>query len=751
MSHLPTLVSDLALILITTGVVTVLFKALKQPAVLGYIITGFLISPNFVLFPSIADLGNISTWAEIGVIFLLFALGLEFSFKKLIDVGGTASIGTLINMSAMIVTGYVIGQLMNWSHIESIFLGGMLSVSSTTIIIKAFNDMKLQKKKFANIVFGMLVVEDLATVLMLVLLSTLSVSQNIEGAGIIENVLKLIFFLMIWFVVGIYLIPTLLEKLKKYLNNETLLIVAVGLCLGMVLFANAVGFSAALGAFVMGSILAETMESKHIEHLIEPIKNLFGAVFFVSVGMMIVPSIIMDYAIPIVVITLAVLIGRSFFATLGVLASGEGLRTAMQAGSSLAQIGEFSFIIATLGMQLGVISSYIYPIIVTVSVITTFTTPFFIRASGPLYESVEKKIPSKWEALIWGYANSNRKTVNRQNDWNIFLKKVTITVAIYFVLSLAVFFTCKKLFYDLILSNIPHIGGRVVFAIVTLLLMSPFMRAIMRNNSKTKEHKRLWNDSHFNKGALIALNLLRIGLCVTLILMVLIPLFPRTTGFLLATAVAIAIIITLFQGFKKPTGRMEKQFLDNLNNKELTNDKEQPINKQVKNDLLNKNIHLEEIEVPQNSHHIGKTLAELSFRQVTGVDVVSIVRGNRKINIPSPNERIYPFDRLIAAGTDEELHALMTMIEDRKSEQSAYHQHQIKLTQYVLEAECTLIGKAIKDSQIREKTDTMIIGIDRNNESMTDISPNTILEKGDILWLAGEQNKLDIFAQNLTK
>ncbi len=750
MSHLPPLVSDLALILIVAGIVTILFKLIKQPVVLGYIVAGFLISPHFVLFPSVVDMSNISTWAEIGVIFLLFALGLEFSFKKLIDVGGTASIATLINMGSMVAIGYVIGQLLGWTQMESVFLGGMLSMSSTTIIIKAFNDMKLQKKKFANLVFGMLIVEDLAAILMMVLLSTMAGSHHFEGAGLLENVLKLIFFMMIWFVVGIYLIPTFLKKLKNHLNDETLVIVSVGLCLGMVLFADTVGFSTALGAFIMGSILAETIESKHIEHLIEPIKNLFGAVFFVSVGMMIMPSILLEYAIPILILTVTVLIGRVIFASLGVLASGEGLKVSIQAGFSLAQIGEFSFIIATLGMQLGVISKFIYPVIVAVSVITTFTTPYFMKASVPIYQALEKRVPPKWEKLISGYASSNRKTVNRQNDWNILLKKVITTVVIYFVLSLAVFFTCRELLYWPIMGYIPNIGGRIASALITLLCMSPFMRAIMKNKTKTEESERLWQDSHFNKGALIALHVLRIALCVTLILMVLIPLFPKATGILLVASVVIAITITFFQGFKTQTNKLEKQFLENLNDKELAENKRGTINQQVKNDLLNKNIHLEEIEIPQNSSRIGKTLAELNFRQTTGVDVVSIIRGDLKINIPDPKQYIYPFDRLIVAGTDEELQAFIARIEERKLNRQTDTQYQISLTQYELEDNCLLIGKAIKNSQIREKTDTMVIGIDRNNESVTDISANTVLEKGDVIWLAGEQNKLDGFEKNLT-
>ncbi|MEN9918437.1 MAG: hypothetical protein RL662_873 [Bacteroidota bacterium] len=751
MSHLPTLVSDLALILITAGLVTIVFKLFKQPVVLGYIVAGFLVSPNFALFPNVGDMTNISTWAEIGVIFLLFALGLEFSFKKLIDVGGTASISSFIDMGSMIAMGYIIGQLMGWSDMESIFLGGMLSMSSTTIIIKAFNDMGLQKKKFAGIVFGMLIVEDLVAILLLVLLSTIAVSQHFEGMDLIFNVLKLIFFVVIWFVGGIYIVPSLLKRFNKYLNDETLLIIAMGMCLGMVLFASAVGFSAALGAFIMGSILAETVESKHIEHLLTPIKNLFGAVFFVSVGMMISPNILVEYALPIFVITLAVIIGHVLFATIGVMASGEGLRVAMQAGFSLAVIGEFSFIIATLGMKLGVISDFIYPIIVSVSVITTFTTPYMIKAAIPLYNILEQRIPEKWEKFLIGYAASNQKTLNLQNDWNILLRKVLSTVSIYFLLALAAFFLSRNFVIPFVLKNISGIGGSLTAALITLLLMTPFMGAIVRRETHNKEAERLWKDSHFNKGALIALSLLRATLCVMLILMVLIPLFPKATAVLLIIALGITILFAFNEGFKNPSKKMENRFFENLNIKENTEDRKKTLNKASRNLLLAKNIHLEEIEVPQNSPRAGKTLAELNFKQTTGVNIVSIIRGSIKINIPDGNVQLFPFDKLIVSGTDEELQQLMNVLEWHK--QSEYEteeaQHQVSLSQYEIEADSPLIGKPVRDSRIKEKTECMIIGLERNGHEVVKLTSDTILELDDTLWIAGEKMKLDKFQENL--
>ena len=751
MAHIPDLINDLALILISAGIVTILFKWLKQPVVLGYIIAGFLIGPHFNYLPSVADVENISVWSEIGVIFLLFALGLEFSFKKLMAVGGTATIATLINMGSMIAIGYLIGQAMNWSQIECLFLGSMLSMSSTTIIIKAFNDMGLQKKKFANIVFGMLIVEDLAAILVMVLLSTIAVSQHFEGTELVGNLFKLVFFMLIWFVSGIFLIPSVLKKLKKYLNDETLLVVAVGLCLGMVMFASSVGFSAALGAFIMGSILAETIESKHIEHLIEPLKNLFGAVFFVSVGMSIIPGVIVEYSIPIIIFTVVVLIGRVIFATLGVLASGEGLKVSLQSGFSLAQIGEFSFIIATLGMQLGVISDFIYPIIVTVSVLTTFTTPYFIKVSDPFYGFIERRLPQKWNKLLLGYAASNIKSVTHQNDWKKLLKSVLPYVIIYFTLALAVYFISRNFLYPLITD---HINGRLGIILaegITIILMAPFISAIVTRRSKSHELKVLWDDSLFNKAILISLNLLKFGMSITLIAMVLIPLFPRVTGLLILISTIIAIVIAFSQGFRDRSQRMEERFFDNLNNKELSEKKDLSISEQLRGQLQEKSIYIEEFEVPQNSPYVGKTLGEIHRERAERLNIVCIIRGKEKINIPGENDFIYPFDKIVIAGTEAELQYFMSLIETHidNIENIDEPQYQIELSQYQIEPGSILASKSIKELGVRNRTECMITGIERNGNIIANFKSDFILEQGDVLWLAGEKQKLEEFEQKL--
>lgn len=559
MTHLPALVADLALILITAGVVTILFKWLKQPVVLGYIVAGFMVGPHMHLLPSVADSENIATWSEIGIIFLLFALGLEFRFKKLLEVGGSALIAAIVNMGAMVGVGYAAGYLMGWTNMESIFLGGMISMASTTIIIKAFNDLGKQKQRFASIVFGILIIEDIAAILMMVLFSTLAASQTFEGVQLALSLLRLGFFIVLWFVVGIFVIPPVLKKLTTYLNDETLLIVSCGLCLGMALLAQIAGFSAALGAFIMGAILAETVQARRIEHLVQPLKNLFGAVFFVSVGMMIAPELIAAHIAPILILTAVVLLGRILFATLGVLASGESLKTSMQAGFSLAQIGEFSFIIATLGIQLGVISDFIYPIIVAVSVITTFTTPYGIKYSEMIYGKIEKRIPKRWEKLLAGYAHVRQKSDdNPSNDWLTLLKILFVPSLIYFTLAVAVVIFARVALIPFITAQLPSMLGKIAAAALTILLMAPFLYGITsrRRPKSNNVFFKLLKENHFNKGVLILLNLSRTFLCILLILSVLLPLFPRATGALILVSILIAIFISFNPRYEQQTKRI---------------------------------------------------------------------------------------------------------------------------------------------------------------------------------------------------
>ncbi|GHV65125.1 sodium:proton antiporter [Bacteroidia bacterium] len=563
MTHLPTLVYDLALILITAGVVTILFKWLKQPVVLGYIVAGFLVGPHLNLIPTVVDSANIAVWSEIGIIFLLFALGLEFRLKKLLDVGKPALIAAAIGMGVMVGIGFLTGYLFGWTNIEGLFLGGMISMASTTIIIKAFTDMKVQKERYAGIVFGVLIIEDIAAILMMVLFSTIAVSQTFQGMQLLESLVKLIFFMIIWFVVGIFVIPTLLRRVRKFLNDETLLIVSVGLCLGMVLLAHSVGFSAALGAFIMGSILAESVGAKKIEELVSPLKNLFGAVFFVSVGMMIVPDLIVANIAPILILTGVVLVGRIVFATFGVLVSGESLKVSMQAGFSLAQIGEFSFIIATLGIQLGVISEFIYPIIVAVSVITTFTTPYGIRYSENIYNQVAKIIPKKWNKLLVGKQNEQTK----KSDFAQLMEHYFMPILIYVVLCIAINILSEMYLVPFVTLHITTIWGRVLAATLTLSMVAPFLYGILKTRPRASAFYQIFLRK-LPRIVVLMFILLPKVVCVFLVLSVLLPIFPLGTTILILISAAIVTIISFNPRFALQSEKMENAFLENLKDEE---------------------------------------------------------------------------------------------------------------------------------------------------------------------------------------
>ena len=542
MSHLATLINDLALILICAGIMTLLFKKLKQPLVLGYVVAGFLASPHMPYTPSVMDTANIQTWADIGVIFLLFALGLEFSFKKIVKVGGAAIIAACTIIFCMILLGITVGTGFGWQRMDSIFLGGMIAMSSTTIIYKAFDDLGMRKKQFTGLVLSVLILEDILAIVLMVMLSTMAVRHNFEGSEMLESIGKLLFFLILWFVVGIYLIPELLKRCRKLMSEETLLIVSLGLCFGMVVMAAHTGFSAAFGAFIMGSILAETVEAESIERLVKPVKDLFGAVFFVSVGMMVDPAMIVEYALPIIVITLAVILGQSLFGTLGVLLAGQPLKTAMQCGFSLTQIGEFAFIIASLGVSLHVTSDFLYPIVVAVSVITTFLTPYMIRFAEPASNFVDTHLPAKWKNFLLHYS-SGSQTMNHESLWKKFILALTRITIVYSIVSIAVVALAFRFLVPLLLEHIPGIWGKLLAAFLTILFIAPFLRAIMIKKNHSAEFVTLWKDSRGNRAPLVATIVIRILIAVSFVMFVIAGLFEVSVGLLLGVAVLLVCLL----------------------------------------------------------------------------------------------------------------------------------------------------------------------------------------------------------------
>ena len=667
MSQIPSLISDLAVILISAGLVTLLFKRLKQPVVLGYIVAGILAGPAIKEIPTVTDIESIRIWADIGVVFLLFALGLDFSFKKLMKVGGTAVIGAITVVIGMMTFGYITGLSLGWGHMNSLFLGGMLSMSSTTIIFKAFDDMGLRNRRFAGVVFGILVVEDLFAVLLMVLLSTLAVSKHVEGMELLDSVIKLAVFLLFCFVVGIYLIPSFLKRARKFLNDETLLIVSLGLCLGMVMIATKAGFSSALGAFVMGSILAETIDAEHIEHIVKPVKDLFGAIFFVSVGMLIDPVLLWEYKIPILILTIVVMVGQILFGSFGVLLSGQTIKVAIQSGFSLAQIGEFAFIIASLGLTLGVTDNFLYPIVVAVSVITTFFTPYMIRMAEPAYKIAERTIPASWKSFLERYS-SGSNTIRQKSAWNKLLKALIRIVGTYTAVTLVLIFIWLQFIAPFIISKLPGIRGEVISLVLILILISPMLRAIMMKKNHSVEYEQLWHDSKYNRGPLVSLIVLRIILCIGLVMLPVARLLNAAAGIAFAIAATVITLVILSKWLKKQSILMERHFFTNLTAREMENERNAPIKQRFASHLLERDLHLADFEVKQNSPSMGKTLKELNFRQKCNVNIVTIIRGDRRINIPGGNERLYPFDKLIVVGADDELNHFRQYIEERYKE-----------------------------------------------------------------------------------
>ena len=743
MSHVPSLISDLSVILIAAGLVTLLFKRLKQPVVLGYIVAGLLAGPAVKAMPTVSDMESIHIWADIGVIFLLFALGLDFSFKKLMKVGGTAVIGAVTVVIGMMSIGCMTGLALGWGQMNSLFLGGMLSMSSTTIIFKAFDDMGLRNRGFAGVVFGILVVEDLFAVLLMVLLSTLAVSKHVEGLELLDSVVKLGAFLLFCFVVGIYLIPSFLKKARSFLNDETLLIVSLGLCLGMVMLATTAGFSAALGAFVMGSILAETLQAERIEHIVKPVKDLFGAVFFVSVGMLIDPALLWEYKLPIVILTLVVMVGQIFFAGFGILLSGQTVRIAIRSGFSLAQIGEFAFIIASLGLTLGVTDHFLYPIVVAVSVITTFFTPYMIRLSEPACEAAERLLPESWKRFLERYG-SGSNTVRQKSTWNKLLKSMARIVGIYTAVTVVLIFIWLQFVAPLIIEQLPGLKGQCVALALLLLLISPLLWAVMMKKRRSEEFLQLWNDSKYNRGPLVSLVVLRIVLCIGLMMFPVARLLNAALGVGIAMAATVLALMFFSKRLQRQSALMEQRFFDNLTARETERERKAAVNSLVAGRLLERDLHLADFEVKQYSPSVGRTLKELDFRQQCNVHVVAIVRGDHRINIPGGGERIYPFDHLTVVGTDDDLNNFRRYVEDRYRRSMAdrpEEPREMSIEQFVVGEGSGLIGRTILTSGIRDRFGCLIIGIERGGTSLQNPSPETAFEPGDIVWIVGEREK----------
>ena len=741
MSEKVNLVADLALILVSAGIFTIISKALKQPLILGYIIAGFIVGPHLGLFPTITSTEAVNQWSEIGIIFLLFALGLEFSFKKLLKVGSSALITAGTQCIGMFIVGIIVGKAMSWSMMESIFLGGMLSMSSTTIIIKAYDDLGLKNKSYSSLVFGALVFEDLIAVLLMVLLSTMAISNKFAGGEMLFGLAKLGFFLILWFLVGIYLIPTILKKAHRYLNDEILLLVAIGLCFAMVSMASYAGFSSALGAFVMGSILAETLEAEHITTLVKSIKDLFGAIFFVSVGMMVDPAVIGQHWVTILILALVTMTGILIFSTSGAIISGQGLYNSVHAGFSLAQLGEFSFIIAGLGCSLGVMRDFIYPVIITVSVLTTFTTPYMIKAGDPACRFLEKKLPSDFLAKI-NSAQGHKNSPAATNEWKILLKNYAIRVVLYSVVLIAIVLASQIYLDDLLSKFFPSLGKMALDSLsvgITLAVMSPFLVGLaISGSSIARSSDKLLKENEASTWTVIALTVLRFLLAMAFVLSVIVGHFSISAEMFILIFVVGALFLFLARKRLNRYSVIEDRFIQNLNEKERYERAMAPVSTSVTESLSSYDVSTAIYLVPQESSFAGKPLRELPFRHVSEVNIVKIIRGKKNILIPSGDEIIYPLDRLLAVGTSSQLESFRQTMKESINEEGSVHDEFV-LEPIKLDDQSFLTGKSLREVKMRSYG-CMVISVLRGDKFITNPKPDSKFMSGDIVWLAGEKS-----------
>ena len=746
MAEIPFLVKDLALILMVAGIVTIIFKKLKQPLVLGYIVAGFLVSPHMPYTMSVIDETDIKTWADIGVIFTLFSLGLDFSFKKIVKMGASPIIATVVIVFSMMMLGISIGHGFGWSKMDCIFLGGMLAMSSTTIIYKAFDDMGLRQQKFAGMVMSVLILEDILAIVMMVMLSAIAGGNNPDGEQMICSVIKIAFFLVLWFIVGIFAIPLFLRSVRKLINNETLLIVALGLCCGMAVLSTKVGFSSAFGAFVMGSILAETIEAEKIIKLVEPVKNLFGAIFFVSVGMLVDPKILIEYAIPILALVGSILIGQAIFGTFGFMLGGESLKSAMRCGFSMAQIGEFSFIIASLGLSLGVISNYLYPVVVAVSVITTFLTPYMIRLATPTYQVMEKHLPKRLINILNHFAMSHPSTT-QQSKWKSLLRQMLINTVAYSILTAAVIALMFTFVLPFTRSLFPgwklHWYANAITGILTLVLIAPFLRAIIMKKNHSNEWKRLWVESSINRIPLLFTIVVRFVIALAFIFYICNYLTRFTDALMIIIGIAVVSLMIASRWTKKRSIKMERLFIHNLRSRDImaqVNGEKKPL---YEGHLLDRDIHISDFDVPEDSSWGGKTLKELHLRERFGVDMSSIMRGSQRLNIPNGDTVIFPGDKLQVIGNDDQLQKFATALStDLIPEDLEIEKREMKLRQLIISGKSEFCGKSLLESGIRDKYNCMVVGLEEGQENLTKIAPTRTFEKGDILWIVGEESDL---------
>lgn len=734
------------MILIVAGVVTIIFKRLKQPLVLGYIVAGFLAGPHMPYTPTVDDMDTVELWSQIGVIFMMFALGLEFSFKKIVKMGMAPVIASLSIMLCMIGVGCGVGRLFSWSQMDCLFLGGMLAMSSTTIIYKAFDDLGLHTKKFASGVMSVLILEDILGILLMVVLSALAVSKRFEGGELFMSFLKLGFFLLLWFVVGIYLIPLFLKKNSKFINSETLLIVSVGFCFALVVLASKVGYSPAFGAFMMGSIMAETLEAERIEHTISSVKDLFGAIFFVSVGMLVDPTILVQYWLPILTITLAIILGQSILGTTSFILSGQDLKSGMQSGFSMAQIGEFAFIIAALGESKGVTSNFLYPVVVAVSIVTTFLTPYMIKAALPAYNIMERLMPESLITHIERRGNSEaRLSIAKEKNtesikavWKCILGALlrqtvvfmVVTVAIIMISLPTVLLTCRSIF--------GHWVGNAVCGVLTVLFISPFLRAIVVRKNHSNEFKFLITQGRKHFFFVMLTILLRYALAVDAVYYIFNYLSPFWWVWHVLASMVVVVLICRSKRVKLISIKIERTFRHNLIRREIVSGQTDGTMAYARR-LHGRDLHIVRLTLPSETLWAGRTLSQLNFGREDNILIAAVVRGDLRINIPNGNVMLFPHDVLEVVGDDTSIEQLSARMNSEVVD-NQYSKEKLNIRRLTLDSNSPYIGLTLQQSDIRNRMHCMVIGFEEEDGSLSIASADHVFQRGDTMWIVEEMN-----------
>jgi CPA2 family monovalent cation:H+ antiporter-2 len=728
--HFP-LISDLAIILGVAGLVSLLFHRIRQPVVLGYIIAGMIVGPHTPPYSLVSDIHGIKTWAELGVIFLMFSLGLEFSFRKLATVGISAGVTSGVEVGFMLALGFFSGRILGWSSMDSIFLGAMLSISSTTIIIKALDELKLKTKKFAESVFAILIVEDLLAILILVALSTFAINRSFSGIVLLKTLFKLVLVIGSWFLAGYFVLPRFVKYIGRVGTREMLTLFSMSLCLALAVFAAYFDYSVALGAFIMGSILAESTESHKIVERMEPLRDLFAAVFFVSVGMLIDPRSLWQNLPTVLFITAITIVGKIFSTTLGSLISGQNIKSSVKVGFSLAQIGEFSFIIAGLGMTSEVTSSFIYPLGVAVSVITTFTTPYLIKSSEGIANFLERRLSPE---ILGALTQYSKWIQERQSDASR-KKELYPLVGKWFVNGIVVstlFLLSAEYLLPVFKEQVSDSLWSVALCwLITVGVSAPFIWAMLSTFTQSNRTRMIG----MSRTGII---LLFRFVTLTWLGVVSRAFWPLKYTILLTISLELIFFAIFYRQIEKYYRWFEDRFLSTFESHESKNPHASEFTH-----LAPWDAHLVRIQVHPNSIFVSQTLQEAKLRDQYGVNIVIIQRGDQLLVAPKPNEKILPQDQLLVLGNDEQIDSIRPFIEKpQEIEQNAEHINLYEMQQIRISRRSPLVGKTIRNSGIRERFGSMVVGVERNNKRTINPDSDLTIQTGDILWVVGDRDQL---------